>query len=36
VDWIWPPALAISLATHRLDAGHRAAALAHPIRPPIG
>ena len=26
----------IALATHRLDAGHRAPALAHPIRPPIG
>ena len=26
----------VALATHRLDAGHRAPALAHPIRPPIG
>jgi hypothetical protein len=30
------PGPAIALATHRLDAGHRAPALAHPIRPPIG
>jgi hypothetical protein len=30
------PAVAVTLATHRLDAGHRAPALAHPIRPPIG
>jgi hypothetical protein len=27
---------AVAVATHRLDAGHRAPALAHPIRPPIG
>jgi hypothetical protein len=26
----------VALATHRLDAGHRAPALAHLIRPPIG
>jgi hypothetical protein len=25
----------VALAMHRLDAGHRAPALAHPIRPPI-
>jgi hypothetical protein len=30
------PTRPVALATHRLDAGHRAPALAHPIRPPIG
>jgi hypothetical protein len=36
IAWLPQPQPPVAPATHRLEAGHRAPALAHPIRPPIG